>query len=226
MLQSHTYLFIGIAFLFVLSLFIKGDKWEVRWGILGAFIGVVVYYWNLGYLIDGEFIIYLEFLICVSVISLLKRYNIPVMVIPVLIFAIGWEILTEQCWTYKCPMPIWRDLPLSILFGWLFVMVLSQVVSEEFYRGVKGEPQINPFDPLLLLCDAGSMCIIGSIHETLCYKAWNMWDYHAIVFPISPLGIPYEVIIGYPGIAILCFTTLRVWQRVIDQKKATVKING
>jgi hypothetical protein len=138
-----------------------------------------------------------------------------------IIFGIQWEFLTEPYWTYlpdKFNVLVWKDLPLMGLFGWgptlTIAMYSSNWLARRFF---KLTPEKLLFDPRILLCDAIAIQIVGSLAEWTYGILFHCWDY-AISFGIgkSPLGLGWEVHIGYVFVFFWYGTTMRVWKSRLE----------
>ncbi len=139
------------------------------------------------------------------------------------LFGISWEFLTEPYWTYlpdKFNILVWRDIPLLALVGWAtnfsLTIHFSQWIGKTFFK-LSGENML--FSWKILLCDAIAIEIICSSAEWLYGVVFHCWNYN-MNFNIgkSPLGLPWEVHIGYVVIMFWYATTLRVWREKMDGK--------
>jgi hypothetical protein len=138
-----------------------------------------------------------------------------------IIFGIQWEFLTEPYWTYlpdKFNILVWKDVPLLGLLGWGPALTLAMYFSNWLARRLfRITPQKLLFDPRILLCDAIAIQIIGSLAEWTYGIYFHCWDY-SLNFGIgkSPLGLGWEVHIGYVIVFFWYGTTLRVWKSRLE----------
>jgi hypothetical protein len=93
-------------------------------------------------------------------------------------------------------------------------MYSSNWLARRFF---KLTPEKLLFDPRILLCDAIAIQIVGSLAEWTYGILFHCWDY-AISFGIgkSPLGLGWEVHIGYVFVFFWYGTTMRVWKSRLE----------
>lgn len=135
------------------------------------------------------------------------------------IFGIQWEFLTEPYWTYlpnKFNVLVWKgkDLPLLAIIGWGTVFTLTVQFSDLIGKTLfKLNSKQLLFNWRVLLCDAIAIQIVGSFAEWLFGILLHCWTYN-LGFGIgkSPLGLGWEVHIGYMIVMFWYGTTFRVWK--------------
>lgn len=139
------------------------------------------------------------------------------------LFGIQWEFLTEPYWTYlpnKFNLLVWKgkDIPLLALIGWGTIFTLtvqfSNWIGGKFF---KLTPKQLLFNWRVLLCDAIAIQIIGSLAEWIFGILLHCWNYN-LSFGIgkSPLGLGWEVHIGYMIVIFWYGTTFRVWKLKLE----------
>ncbi len=139
------------------------------------------------------------------------------------IFGIQWEFLTEPYWTYlpnKFNILVWmgKDIPILALIGWGTVFTLTIQVSNLIGNKVfKLSPKQLIFNWRVLLCDALAIQIVGSCAEWALGIFLHCWTYN-LEFGIgkSPLGLGWEVHIGYMIVMFWYGTTFRVWKLKLE----------
>ena len=139
------------------------------------------------------------------------------------IFGIQWEFLTEPYWTYlpdKFNVLVWRgkDIPLLALCGWGTTLTIALILSDWFGKLIfRIRPRILHLDWRVLLCDALAIQIMGSLAEWSYGILLHCWDYN-LGFGIgkSPLGLGWEIHIGYMIIMFWYGTTMRVWKAKLE----------
>jgi hypothetical protein len=138
-----------------------------------------------------------------------------------LIFGIQWEFLTEPYWTYlpdRFNVLVWKDIPLLMLMGWGAAFTLSLLLSHWFARKIfKLDVRKMVFDWKILFCDAVAVSIVGVAGEWLYGILLGCWVYN-VDFGIgkSPLGLGWEIHIGYVIVMFWYGTTLRVWKLKLE----------
>lgn len=137
------------------------------------------------------------------------------------IFGIQWEFLTEPYWTYlpdKFNVLAWRDVPIMALVGWstnfTIALLFSNWLGRKFF---KLSPEQLMFDWRVLICDAIAIQIFGTAAEWTYGILFHCWDYN-MDFGLgkSPVGLGWEVHIGYLIVFFWYGTTLRVWKRKLE----------
>lgn len=142
-----------------------------------------------------------------------------------IIFGIQWEFLTEPYWTYlpnKFNVLAWsgKDIPLLALIGWGAVFTLAVILSNKIGKAIfKLTPKQFIFDWRVLLCDAIAIQLIGSFAEWLFGIRFHCWDYN-LTFGLgkSPLGLGWEVHVGYMIVMFWYGTTFRVWKLKLEKE--------
>ena len=141
------------------------------------------------------------------------------------LFGIQWEIMTEPFWTYlpdKFNILVWqgKDIPLFAAFGWGNIFVVSVLASNWLGRKFFGlSPEKLLFDWRVLICDAIAIQVLGSFSEWLFGIVFHCWDYmYSAGIGKSPLGLGWEVHLGYFFIMFWYGTTMRVWKLKLEHK--------
>jgi hypothetical protein len=139
------------------------------------------------------------------------------------LFGIQWEFLTEPYWTYlpdKFNVLVWstKDIPLLALMGWGTNFALALLLSEWLGKRLFGkEPRQLVIDWRVLLTDTVAIQIVGSAAEWLYGVYFHGWDYTMdFGLGLSPLGLPWEVQIGYTLVFYWYGTTMRVWRLKLE----------
>ncbi len=137
------------------------------------------------------------------------------------LFGIQWEFLTEPYWTYlpdRFNVLAWKDIPLMGLAGWGTNFTVALFFSEWIGRkAFKLSAKKIIFDWRVLLCDALSIQLIGSGAEWLYGIHFHGWDYNlGFGMGKSPLGLGWEVHLGYMIVFFWYGTTMRVWKRKLE----------
>jgi hypothetical protein len=133
------------------------------------------------------------------------------------IFAAQWEFLTEPYWRYipdKFNVVAWRDIPILALVGWGPTFALTLLLTNWLGRRLfRLDPRQLMFDWRVLALDVLAIQLIGSSAEWLLGVHFHCWDY-TMPFGIgrSPLGLGWEVHIGYAIVFFWYGTTMRVWK--------------
>jgi len=139
------------------------------------------------------------------------------------IFGIQWEFLTEPYWTYlpdKFNVVAWKDIPLLALIGWGTTFTLAILISDWLGKVIFRLPHRNLLiDWRVLLCDAIAIQFMGSLAEWSYGILLHCWDYN-VNFGMgkSPLGLGWEIHIGYMIIMFWYGTTMRVWSLKLEGK--------
>jgi hypothetical protein len=139
------------------------------------------------------------------------------------IFGVQWEFLTEPYWNYlpdRFNILVWqgKDIPLLGLFGWGMVFPMALLLSNAVGRWLWSlTPKELLFDWRVLLADAIAIQVVGTGAEWLWGIALHCWDY-AVDFGIgkSPLGLGWEIHIGYVIVMFWFGTTFRVWKLKLE----------
>jgi len=128
-----------------------------------------------------------------------------------LIAGFGWEMLTESLWIYNPEAPtlfIWKDVPLGIILGWAFVLMLASLVSHylaEYYSLTKIKK---------ILADAGAILLVAVPAEALGYYVFDLWEYA----PPEPLSTPFiKVIIGWVMVGTVLLTFIDRYDEEIER---------
>jgi hypothetical protein len=140
-----------------------------------------------------------------------------------IIFGVQWEFLTEPYWTYlpdRFNVLVWKtkDIPLLALPGWgttfALALLLTNWIGKEIFRL---KPKELLFDWRVLFCDALSIQLIGMGAEWTYGILLHCWDYE-IDFGMgkSPLGLGWEIHIGYMIVMFWYATTMRVWKLKLE----------
>jgi len=139
------------------------------------------------------------------------------------LFGIQWEIMTEPMWTYlpgKFNILVWqgKDIPLFAAFGWGNIFVVSLLASNWLGRRLFGlSPRKLLFDWRVLLCDALAIQVLGSFSEWLFGIVFQCWTYDLPAgIGVSPLGLGWEIHLGYFFIMFWYGTTMRVWKLKLE----------
>jgi hypothetical protein len=138
-----------------------------------------------------------------------------------LIFGIQWEFLTEPYWTYlpdKFNVLVWKDIPLLMLMGWGAAFTLSLLLSHWIGKKLFGlDAKSIVFDWRVLLCDAIAISVVGTAGEWTYGILLECWTYN-VDFGLgkSPLGLGWEVHIGYLIVMFWYGTTFRVWKLKLE----------
>jgi len=140
-------------------------------------------------------------------------------------FGIQWEIMTEPYWTYlpgKLNILVWagKDIPLLALAGWGPAFTLAILLSEALGKRLFGlNLRKIVFDWRTLVLDAVGIQVVGSLLEWFYGIKLHCWDYN-IDFGIgkSPLGLGWEIHIGYMIVMFWYGTTFRVWKLKLEGK--------
>jgi len=138
-----------------------------------------------------------------------------------LIFGIQWEFLTEPYWTYlpdKFAIQVWKDFPVIGVVGWSTNFTIALLFSDWLGKKLFNlNPKELRFNWKVLLCDAISIQIIGSLAEWIYGIVLGGWKY-SMPFGIgkSPLGLGWEVHIGYMIVFFWYGTTFRVWKYKLE----------
>ncbi len=138
-----------------------------------------------------------------------------------LIFGIQWEFLTEPYWTYlpdKFNVLVWKDIPLLMLMGWGAAFTLSLLLSHWIGKKLfKLNAKEIVFDWRVLLCDALAVSLVGIGGEWIYGILLGCWEYN-MDFGIgkSPLGLGWEIHIGYVIVMFWYGTTFRVWKLKLE----------
>jgi hypothetical protein len=138
-----------------------------------------------------------------------------------LIFGIQWEFLTEPYWTYlpdKFNVLVWKDIPLLMLGGWSVSFSMSLLLSQ--WLGKKlfhlNARQIV-FDWRVLLTDMLAVAVVGTLGEWSYGVYFGCWKYNLnFGLGLSPLGLGWEVHIGYLIVMFWYGTTFRVWKLKLE----------
>lgn len=138
-----------------------------------------------------------------------------------LIFGIQWEFLTEPYWTYlpdKINVLVWKDIPILMLMAWGLAFALSLLLSHWIGRKLFGlSVKEIVFDWRVLLCDALAISVVGGAAEWTYGILFGCWEYN-MEFGIgkSPLGLGWEIHIGYIIVMFWYGTTYRVWKLKLE----------
>lgn len=135
------------------------------------------------------------------------------------VFGIQWEFLTEPYWTYlpdKFNVVAWhgKDVPVLALVGWGAVFALTMLLTDWLGKRLLGKPPAKLlFDWRVLLIDAAAIQVVGTAAEWFLGIHLGCWQYN-LGFGIgtSPLGLGWEVHIGYMIVMFWYGTTYRVWK--------------
>lgn len=140
------------------------------------------------------------------------------------LFGLQWEVMTEPFWTYlpdKFNIMVWhgKDIPVFAVFGWGNIFVASLLASNWLGGKLfKLSPEKLLFDWRVLFCDAISIQVLGSFSEWLFGIAFHCWDYSLPAgVGKSPLGLGWEVHLGYFFIMFWYGTTMRVWKMKLER---------
>jgi len=141
------------------------------------------------------------------------------------LFGIQWEIMTEPMWTYlpdKFNILVWqgKDIPLFAVFGWGNIFVVSILASDWLGKRLfRIAPRKLLFDWRILVCDAVAIQVLGSFSEWLFGIYFHCWDYvYSAGIGKSPLGLGWEIHLGYFFIMFWYGTTMRVWKLKLEHK--------
>lgn len=139
------------------------------------------------------------------------------------IFGLQWEFLTEPYWTYlpgKFNVMAWKDIPVMALTGWCSSLTLTLLLSNWLGKRLfKLAPKELLFNWKVLICDAMAIQVIGVSAEWLWGVVFRCWEYN-VDFGLgkSPLGLPWELHIGYWFVMFWYGTTMRVWKTKLEGK--------
>jgi hypothetical protein len=137
------------------------------------------------------------------------------------IFGLQWEFLTEPYWTYlpdRFNILAWKDVPIMALVGWCGAFALTLQFSEWLgKKAFKLSGMQLLFDWRILLCDAVAVQIVGVSAEWLCGVLLKCWTYD-VDFGLgkSPVGLGWELHIGYVIVMFWYGTTMRVWKSKLE----------
>ncbi len=137
------------------------------------------------------------------------------------IFGVQWEFLTEPYWTYlpgKFNILAWKDVPIMALVGWCSAFALTLHLSEWLGKKIFQLSGLRLiFDWRILICDAVAIQIVGVSAEWLCGVLLKCWTYN-VDFGLgkSPIGLGWELHIGYVIVMFWYGTTLRVWKSKLE----------
>lgn len=141
------------------------------------------------------------------------------------LFGIQWEFLTEPYWTYlpdKFNVLVWgtKDIPLLALPGWGTNFAVALLLSEWLGKKLfKLSPRQLVFDWRVLLTDTIAIQLIGSAAEWLYGIYFAGWIYtQDFGLGKSPIGLPWEVQIGYTIVFFWYGTTMRVWRLKLEKQ--------
>lgn len=138
-------------------------------------------------------------------------------------FGCQWEFLTWSHWTYlpdKFNILIvhrW-GLPLIMIPCWGSILALVICFSNFLAGKVLKIPYKKLiFDKRILLCDMIAVQVIGCVIEAIVGVWIKAWTYD-IDYGMgkSPIGLPWDIHIGYCIIIFWYATTMRVWNRRLD----------
>jgi hypothetical protein len=138
-----------------------------------------------------------------------------------LIFGIQWEFLTEPYWTYlphKVNVLVWRDIPILMLMAWGLAFALALLLSHWIGKKLFGlDAKSLVFDWRILLCDAIAISVVGGAAEWTYGVLLGCWKYE-VDFGLgkSPLGLGWEIHIGYMIVMFWYGTTFRVWKMKLE----------
>jgi len=141
------------------------------------------------------------------------------------IFGIQWEFLTNPYWTYlpgKFNILVWqgKTIPLLGLCGWGTIFTVTLLASNWIGKKVfhlSGKGLLLNWK--ILVCDAIAIQVMGSLSEWSYGILLHCWDYN-INFGMgkSPLGLGWEIHIGYFIVFFWYGTTMRVWKLRLEHK--------
>jgi len=141
------------------------------------------------------------------------------------IFGIQWEFMTNPYWTYlpdKFNILVWqgKTIPLLGLCGWGTIFTVTILASNWIGKRFFGlSPKELLFNWKVLLCDAIAIQVMGSLAEWTYGIYYHCWDYN-INFGMgkSPLGLGWEIHIGYWIVIFWYGTTMRVWKLKLEHR--------
>jgi len=127
-------------------------------------------------------------LIIVTIIWLYREKNLWGEIILGSVVGLIWELATESLWDYNDYMfslYIYKDVPLSVVLGWVVVFMISSIIADYLYERVKND----------FVATVTSIFIVGSLLETMGITL-NLWTY-TVDFTLTKVIVGWAVVGGF-----------------------------
>ncbi|MFN0118739.1 MAG: hypothetical protein ACKVQC_10685 [Elusimicrobiota bacterium] len=175
-------------------------------------------------LIVWEIWTYVQIPIYVFLFKRFAKRNIVGDLIAGSIMGVYIEFATEPLWDYHFKLTVYKDIPLSIIFGWGVMFTLVTFFSEKMYCWILKKKAIIPYDKRIFIFDVVGAILIGFPLEAIGLKS-GIWDYRYDLLQwdwgtVPLIQMPLEALVGYGLLMLLAPTFVRYWQGSFEGDRA------